>query len=145
MTADRAGPGQILIKAEREFNLLSHLVRHGIPCSEPLSWSHGKRDPHGRIELLVTLEVAGATALDKLLQRPGTVTDLGPLLRSLAAHARCGRVARRHGATPGFPIIDMSYSHVFPQGIAGTRMATFDLQDLMFRIKHYFPAQRCRA
>ena len=46
------------------------------------------------------------------------------------------------GATPGFHFIDMSYSHVFPQGIAGTRMATFDLQDLMFQIKHSFPAQR---
>jgi hypothetical protein len=143
-------------RAEREFKVLSHLVRHGVACSEPLSWSHGHHDPHGRFELLVTREVAGATALDKFLKPPGALTDLSPLLRltrrmhdSGVSH---GGMAPRNilvsfpaAEAPAFHIIDMSYSHIFPRGIAGTRMATFDLLDLLYRIGGYFPAERCRA
>jgi len=143
-------------RAEREFKVLSHLVRHGVACSEPLSWSHGHHDPHGRFELLVTREVAGATALDKLLKQRGAVTDLSPLLRltrrmhdSGVSH---GGMAPRNilvsfpvAGAPTFHIIDMSYSHIFPRGIAGTRMATFDLFDLIYRIGTHFPAERCRA
>lgn len=143
-------------RAEREFKVLTHLVRHGIPCSEPLSWSHGRRDPHGLYELLVTREVAGATSLDKLLKRPGVVTDLAPLLRIVRrmhdSGLSHGGLAPRNilvsfAATgaPAFHIIDMSYSCIFPRGIAGTRMATFDLLDLIYRIGGYFPAERCRA
>ena len=143
-------------RAEREFKALTHLVRHGIPCSEPLSWSHGRRDPHGLYELLVTREVAGATSLDKLLKRPGAVTDLASLLR-LVRHMHDsglshGGLAPRNilvsfpaAGAPAFHIIDMSYSCIFPRGIAGTRMATFDLLDLIYRIGSHFPAERCRA
>lgn len=143
-------------RAEREFKVLSHLVRHGVACSEPLSWSHGRRVPHGLYELLVTREVAGATALDKLLMRPGAVTDLAALLRltrrmhdSGVSH---GGMAPRNilvsfpaAGAPAFHIIDMSYSHIFPHGIAGTRMAAFDLLDLMYRIGSHFPAECGRA
>ena len=143
-------------RAEREFKALTHLVRHGIPCSEPLSWSHGRRDPHGLYELLVTREVAGATSLDKLLKRPGAVTDLASLLR-LVRHMHDSGLS--HGGLaprtilvsfpaagpPVFHIIDMSYSCIFPRGIAGTRMATFDLLDLIYRIGSHFPSERCRA
>jgi hypothetical protein len=142
-------------RAEREFKVLTHLLQHGIPCSEPLSWSHGRRDPHGRHELLVTREVEGATALDRLLQRPGAVTDLAPLLRLIRRMHDCGV---SHGGlaprnilvtlSPGAPvfyIIDMSYSRIFPQGIAGSRMAAFDLLDLMYRMRRHFPAERCKA
>lgn len=142
-------------RAEREFTVLSHLARHGVPCSEPLSWSHGRRDPHGRHELLVTREVPGATALDKLLQRPGAVTDLAPLLRLIRRMHDCGvshgGMAPRNilvtfaAGAPDFHLIDMSYSHVFPRGIAGTRMAKFDLLDLMYRIGRHFPEESCRA
>jgi hypothetical protein len=143
-------------RAEREFEVLSHLQRHGIPCSEPLSWSHGRRDPHGLHELLVTREVEGATALDKLLKQPAAVTDLVPLLglvrRMHDSGVSHGGLAPRNilvtFPTPGVPafhIIDMSYSCIFPQGIAGTRMATFDLLDLMYRLRRHFPKADCDA
>ena len=142
-------------RAEREFRVLSHLVRHGIPCSEPLSWSHGRRDPHGRHELLTTREVEGATALDKLLPGPGAVTDLTQLLRLVRRMHDCGvshgGLAPRNilvtlsQGIPAFHVIDMSYSCIFPQGIAGTRMATFDLLDLMYRMRRHFPPERCDA
>jgi hypothetical protein len=143
-------------RAEREFKVLSHLVRHGIPCSEPLTWSHGRRDPHGRYELLVTREVTGSTVLDKLLQRPGAVTDLSSLLRLVRrmhdSGVSHGGMAPRNILVsfpaleaPAFHVIDMSYSQIFPRGIAGTRMATFDLLDLMYRIRGYFPPERCPA
>ena len=142
-------------RAEREFKLLSHLGRHGIPCSEPLSWSHGRRDPHGRYELLVTREVEGATALDKLLQCPGAVADLAPLFRLIRRMHDCGvshgGMAPRNilvtlsSGIPAFHVIDMSYSCIFPQGIAGTRPATFDLLDLTYRMRRHFPPERCNA
>ena len=142
-------------RAEREFQVLSHLVRHGIPCSEPLSWSHGRRDPHGLHELLVTREVDGATALDKLLQQTGIVTDLAPLLRLIRrmhdSGVSHGGLAPRNilvsfpAGTPAFHLIDMSYSCIFPCGIAGTRMADFDLLDLMYRIRRHFPKADCDA
>jgi hypothetical protein len=143
-------------RAEREFRVLSHLVRHGIACSEPLSWSHGRSRRHGRYELLVTREVAGATALDKLLQRPGAVTDLSPLLRLVRRMHDCGvshgGMAPRNilvsfpaAGAPAFHVIDMSYSCIFPRGIAGTRMATFDLLDLIYRVRQHFPPEHGRA
>lgn len=46
---------------------------------------------------------------------------------------------------PAFHIIDMSYSCIFPQGIAGTRMATFDPLYLLYGIRPHFPAGRCEA
>jgi len=141
-------------RAEREFRVLAHLVRHGVPCSEPLSWSHGRRDPHGLYELLVTREVEGATALDKLLQRPGAVSDFTQLLKLLRRMHDCGvshggfvprniLVSFPSPGVPAFHVIDMSYSCIFPQGIAGTRMATFDLLDLMYRIRRHFPQADC--
>jgi lipopolysaccharide kinase (Kdo/WaaP) family protein len=143
-------------RAEREFRLLSHLVRHGIPCSEPQSWTHGRSDPHGLYEILVTREIAGATVLDKLLRQPGAVTDLAPLLRLVRRMHDCGvshgnlaprniLVSQSAAGEPAFHVIDMSYSCIFPGGIAGTRMAAFDLLDLMYRIGRHFPAERCRA
>jgi len=143
-------------RAEREFRVLSHLVRHGIPCSEPLSWSHGRHDPHGLHELLVTREVEGATALDKLLQRPDAVTDLAPLLCLVRRMHDCGvshgGLAPRNilvtfpsPGVPAFHVIDMSYSCIFPSGIAGTRMAHFDLLDLIYRLRRHFPQASCDA
>lgn len=143
-------------RAEREYRVLSHLVRHGIPCSEPLSWSRGRHRLHGRYELLATREIAGAVALDVLLQQPGAVTDLAPLFRL----ARCLHDSGvSHGAfvprnivvsfpvqgVPTFHVIDMAYSRAFPGGIAETRMAAYDLLDLLFQIQRHFPPARCRA
>jgi len=91
-----------------------------------------------------------------LLQRPGTITDLAPLLRLVRRMHDCGvshgGLAPRNilvtfpsPGDPAFHVIDMSYSRVFPQGIAGTRMATFDLLDLMYRMRPHFPPERCDA
>lgn len=141
---------------EREYRVLSHLVRHGIPCSEPLWWSHGRHHLHGRYELLATRQIADAATLEALLRQPGMIADLTPLFL-LARRMHDNGVS--HGGfvprnilvsipAPGLPefhLIDMAYSQVFPCGIAGTRMAAFDLLDLMYRIQQHFPAERCRA
>jgi len=143
-------------RADREYRALSHLVRHGIPCSEPLSWSRGRHHLHGRYELLATREIADVSALDVLLQQPGAVADLAPLFR-LARRMHDSGVS--HGAfvprnilaslpvhgPSAFHLIDMAYSRIFPRGIAKTRMATFDLLDLLHRIQRYFPSPRSRA
>jgi Lipopolysaccharide kinase (Kdo/WaaP) family len=143
-------------RAEREYRLLSHLMRHGVPCSEPLSWSHGRRDPHGRHEMLVTREVAGATSLDRLLQKPGSVADFSGLFRLVRRMHDCGvshgglaprniLVSFVQPGLPSFHLIDLSYGHIFPRGIAATRMATFDLLDLVYRLRPHFPAEHCKA
>ncbi len=143
-------------RADREYRALSHLVRHGIPCSEPLSWTRGRHHLHGRYELLATREIVDVAALDVLLQQPGAVTDLAPLFQ-LARRMHDSGVS--HGAfvprnilasfpvhgVPAFHVIDMAYSRIFPRGIAGTRMASFDLLDLLHQVRLYFPPERCRA
>jgi hypothetical protein len=35
-------------RAEREFRRLRHLQRAGIPCTEPLGWTAGRSEEHGR-------------------------------------------------------------------------------------------------
>jgi len=143
-------------RAAREFQLLSHLVRHGIPCSEPLSWSHGRHYLHGRYELLATRQIADAATLEMLLQQPGAVADLAPLFR-LARRMHDSGVS--HGAfvprnilvsfpvhgVPAFHVIDMAYSRIFPRGIAHTRMASFDLLELLYWIGRHVAPERCRA
>ena len=44
-------------RVEREFRLLTRLHECGIPCTEPLSWTHGRDRRHGRHEILVTREI----------------------------------------------------------------------------------------
>ena len=141
-------------RAEREFKVLSHLARNGVPCSEPLSWSHGRDAAHGLHEILVTREIAGSTSLDRLLREPRMAIDLAPLLQLVRrmhdSGVSHGGLAPRnilvtypaHGR-PVFHLIDMAYGHVFPRGIAGTRMAIFDLLDLMFQLRRHFPPQHC--
>jgi hypothetical protein len=48
-------------------------------------------------------------------------------------------------ATLAFHVIDMAYSRIFPRSIARTRMASYDLLDLLYRIQRFFPPERCRA
>ncbi len=143
-------------RAEREFAVLSHLARNGVPCSEPLSWSHGRRAPHGLHEILVTREIAGSTSLDRLLQQPRVAIDLAPLLRLVRRMHDSGvshgglaprniMVAYPEHGQPAFHLIDMAYGHVFPRGIAGTRMAAFDLLDLMYQLRRHFPPELCSS
>jgi hypothetical protein len=134
--------------------VLSHLASSSVPCSEPLSWSHGRRAPHGLHEILVTREIAGSTSLDRLLREPRVTIDLVPLLQLVRRMHDSGvshgglaprniLVTNPERGQPAFHLIDMAYGHVFPRGIAGTRMAAFDLLDLMYQLRRHFPSELC--
>lgn len=140
-------------RGDREYRVLSHLTRHGVPCPEPLWWSSGHDARHGRYDLLATREIEGAIPLDRLLRETGTVPELAPLLRlarrmhdSGVAHGafvpRNVLVSLAAGGPPAFHVIDTVRSHIMPGSIAGSRMASFDLLDLLHAASAHFPQAR---
>ncbi len=133
-------------RVEREFELLTHLHRHAVPCAEPLWWSHGRNRANGRHELLATREIEGAVPLAELLSGTATRPDLAALFRLARRMHECGI---SHGAfyptnvlalmPPGAPpacyLIDMAHGCRFTGSIVGTRPAVFDLLDMLRAIE----------
>lgn len=144
-------------RVEREFRLLAHLHRNGLPCAEPLWWSHGRDVVHGRHEMLATREIAGALSLVEALRAagPATLPDLTALFRLARRMHECGI---SHGAFYptnilitvtadrglDFHVIDLAHGCRFRSGIVGTRPAEFDLLDLMRGIARKQPLMDCR-
>ena len=145
----------VAYRVQREFHLLQHLLAGGVPCPEPLWWSHGRSRRHGRHEQLATREIAGTTPLVDWLRSLGSSSrpDLAPLFRIARRMHECG-VA--HGAfyptnilaaPRRFPVeffvIDMAHGCRFPQSIVGTLPATYDLLDLLRGISRRHPIDDC--
>ncbi len=138
-------------RAEREFRLLEQLHASGVPCTEPLSWSHGHNRRHGWHEILVTREIPSAVPLkEMLLASPGVVPDLAPLFATARRMHACG-VA--HGAfyaanvmvtvpprdPAQFHVIDLAHGCRFGRDIAGTPPADYDLLDMLRSIERVAP------
>jgi len=127
-------------RAEREHGRLRHLLASGVPCTEPLKWTHGFHPTHGWYEALVTREIVGAVSLDARL-RDGPSVDLAALLGVVRRMHECGflcmtlyarnvLVRRDADGKDRFWISDVPRSRVFPCDIANSRMALVDLRDL---------------
>lgn len=140
-------------RGAREFRALSHLTRHGVPCPEPLWCSHGHDARHGRYDLLATREIEGAVPLDRLLRETATVPELAPLFRLArrmheagVSHGACVPrnilVSFPAGRSPAFHVIDTVRAHIMPGSIAGSRVASFDLLDLLHAIGRQGPQAR---
>lgn len=141
-------------RGAREFRALSHLTRHGVACPEPLWWSHGRDTRHGRYDLLATREIEGTVPLDRLLREGGTIPELAPLFRLARCMHDCGvvhgalvprniLVSLQAGDAPAFYVIDMVRAHIMPGGLAGRRVASFDLLDLLYAVGAQSQGARC--
>ena len=138
-------------RVEREFRLLARLHEAGVPCAEPLRWSHGSNRRHGRHELLVTREIPSTVALRDLLRDdPASAPDLAPLF-AIARRMHDAGVA--HGAfyapnvlvtvpaadPPRYHVIDLAHGCRFSHAITGTPPADYDVLDMLRSIERVMP------
>ncbi len=142
-------------RSEREYQLLAQLHACGIPCPEPIRWSHGSDRRHGRFEILVTREIPATAPLAYLMKRSrSAVPDLRPLFQ-LARRMHDAGIA--HGAfyptnilvslpagdPPAYHVNDLAHGCRFRDGITGTRPATFDVLDMLRGIERRMPIDDC--
>ena len=138
-------------RVEREFRLLTRLRECGVPCTEPISWKHGRDRRHGRHEILVTREIPSVAPLkDYLRENPARTPDLAPLFALARRMHECG-VA--HGAfyaanvllsipvqeSAAFHVIDFAHGCRFSRGVVGTRPAEYDVLDMLRSIERVMP------
>jgi hypothetical protein len=133
-------------RVEREHRRLEHMLRHGVPCTEPMGWAHGYSRAHGFHEVLVTAEVAGAVPLDAFLVagavEPWTLAPLFRLVRCMHESGLCHQALYASNILVGpgvvpenrYVIADLPRSWTFPGSIVGTAMAALDVLDLVYTI-----------
>jgi len=142
-------------RVEREYRLLARLFKAGVPCAEPLRWTHGTNRRHGRHELLVTREIPSTEPLRDFLRGPsGSAPDLAPLFAIARAMHDAG-VA--HGAfyapnilvtVPAaiparYHVIDLAHGCSFSRPISGTPSADYDVLDMLRSIERVMPIDDC--
>jgi tRNA A-37 threonylcarbamoyl transferase component Bud32 len=132
-------------RVRREFRALALLHEAGLPCVDPVFWGIGWAPDHGRFEVLATREVPAAHCLSDTLtdQAPAARRDvLGRLFESFARLHQSGVYhgapflanvleSSVDGAPPTICLLDFEKSVCFGRDIRGTRMATFDLLNLV--------------
>jgi hypothetical protein len=138
-------------RVEREYRLLERLHAAGVPCPEPLAWSHGRNRRHGWHEILVTREIPSAVPLKEHLRaNPAGAPDLAPLFALARRMHACG-VA--HGAfyaanvmigVPAadpaqFHLIDFAHGCRFGKDITGTPPAEYDVLDMLRSVERVVP------
>lgn len=142
-------------RVEREFHLLGHMFESGVPCPEPLWWSHGRNAQHGRHEQLATREIADTIPLVQWLRAlgPAVRPDLAPLFRIARRMHECGvahgafyptniLVAPQRSALEFF-VIDMAHGCRFPKSIVGRIPAAYDILDMLRGISRRHPIDDC--
>jgi hypothetical protein len=139
-------------RVEREYRLLARLFEAGVPCAEPLRWTHGRDRRHGRHETLVTREIPSTAPLRDLLRAdPQRPPDLAPLF---AVARRMHDAGVAHGAfyapnilvtvpaaadPPRYHVIDLAHGCRFSQAITGTPPADYDVLDMLRSIGRVMP------
>jgi len=148
----------LTFRAEREFTVLRHLDRKGIPCSKPLYWNSGYCRKYGFHEILATRKVTNTIALNNFLGSQ-TVTnkniDLGPLFQAVGNMHRYGVY---HGALSTknilvdagdddqakYYLIDFSRALLFQGSISGKKIAWYDLLKLVRKIESDISIGHCQ-
>lgn len=141
-------------RVEREYRLLERLFDGGVPCPEPLRWSHGNNARHGRHELLATREIPRAIPLKSRLRSARPIPDLAALFSLARRMHDCGvshgafypaniLVSSNSRGEEELHIIDLAHGCSFAQGIVGTRPADYDLLDMLRAIARLAPIDDC--
>ena len=141
-------------RVERECRLLERLFDAGVPCPQPLRWSHGNNARHGRYELLATREIPRATPLKSCLRGAQPTSDLAPLFGLARRMHACGvahgafypaniLVSTSPAGEDALHIIDLAHGCRFSRSIVGTRPADYDLLDMLRAIERVAPIADC--
>jgi tRNA A-37 threonylcarbamoyl transferase component Bud32 len=132
-------------RARREFRTLAWLRAASIECCEPILWGTGRSREHGLFEVLATREIERAVTLESHF---GTLTSTereGVVARVYEQLARMHQAGVYHGApyfsnvlldadrwrTDGIAMVDLEKSVRYGRDIRGSRMASFDLLNLV--------------
>ncbi|MGB5746666.1 MAG: lipopolysaccharide kinase InaA family protein [Desulfobacterales bacterium] len=135
----------ITFRAQREFRILRHLDRKGIPCSIPLFWTCGYCKEYGFYEILCTRQIPNAISLKAFLASKSIFikdVDLESLFQTVCNMHRCGVyhgafstkniLINATGKAPTkFYIIDLARGWLFPSSILGKKIAWHDLLKLI--------------
>jgi len=148
----------LTFRAEREFTVLRHLDRKGIPCSKPIFWNSGYCREYGFHEILATRKVTNTIALNIFL---GSKTvnnkniDLGPLFQAVGNMHKYGVY---HGALDTknilidagddnqvkYYLIDFARALLFQDSISGKKIAWYDLLKLVRKIESKISIGYCQ-
>jgi hypothetical protein len=131
-------------RARREFRALARLRAAGIDCCEPLLWGIGRSAEHGLFEVLATREIPGAAPVTERAARLGSAERGEVLGRVFEQLARVHQAGFYHGApylsnvllpigpeSGGIVLLDLEKSVYFARDIRGSKMARFDLLNLV--------------
>jgi tRNA A-37 threonylcarbamoyl transferase component Bud32 len=135
----------ITFRAQREFRILRHLDRKGIPCSKPLFWTCGYCKEYGFYEILCTRQIPNTISLKAFLASKSLFIkdiDLGSLFQTVCNMHRCGvyhgafstkniLIDARGKAQTKFYIIDLARAWLFSSSILGKKIAWHDLLKLI--------------
>ena len=139
----------ITFRAQREFRVLRHLDRQGIPCSKPLFWTCGYCKAYGFYEILGTRQIPSTVSLKALPASESILMpdiDLEPLFQTVCDMHRCGvyhgalstkniLIDATGNAQKKFYIIDLARAWLFPGSISGKKIAWHDLLKLVRSIE----------
>jgi len=138
-------------RARREFRTLGVLRAASIDCCEAMFWGIGHSPEHGRFEVLATREIPGAVTLEEIARSLAPRERAELVARLFEQLARMHRRGVYHGApylanvlvTLGegssrrFFILDLEKSICFSRDIRGSRMASFDLLNIVNSTRRY--------
>ncbi len=146
-------------RARREFSTLAVLRAATVDCCEPLFWGTGRSPERGRFEMIATREVpravtmaarAASLAPDERAEVLGRVAE--QLARAHAAGVYHGApfltnvlVCAGGASTSGIMWVDLEKSICFARDIRGSRMAVFDLVNLVNSIYKFLGSGHARA
>ncbi|HEV7734139.1 MAG TPA: lipopolysaccharide kinase InaA family protein [Candidatus Binatia bacterium] len=130
-------------RARREFRTLALLRAASVDCCEPTFWGTGRAGEYGLFEMLATREVPGTTTVADRAKglEPSDRADLvGRVFEQIARMHRAGvyhgapyltNVLMGDVASSPITMLDLEKSVRFPRDIRGSRMASFDLLNLV--------------
>jgi hypothetical protein len=146
-------------RARREFRTLALLRAASLDCCDPLLWGTGRSREHGLFEVLATREIASAVTLQQHAPSLTPEERADVLARVFEQLARMHQAGVYHGApylsnvlmssdrvsSSDIAMVDLEKSVRYARDIRGSRMASFDLVNLVNAIRVRLGGDYARA